>query len=462
MTRLIAIEINDAGLVVAAPDGVLAVEPGYAVLEDREIVTGAPAYAQSRVKPRQASNRHWAELSAEPGSAAIAGVRSSAELAYAQLAKIWSEFADRADAVLLVVPSSYKSEQLGLLLGLARECGMPVRAMVDAAAAASVRPYPARQLVYVDAGLHGVTATPVEQGDEATALQPMSLESAGLASLMDAFARRIAELFVLATRFDPFHEASTEQLLYDGLSEWLGQLREEPTTALSIPYAGEAFEVELERAQLLGAAQGFYKALLQLVAQTRSGRTGLAVQLSDRLARLPGIMDALSRLDDCVIVGLDAGHAAAAALEAAHAFDLGAEQVKLLRHMPWREAPAEEVAPVAAAAPVAAPLPDAPTHLVYRGIAYPVNGEGVVIGRSKVDERRAILLEDDSRGVSRSHCEVSLVDGELKLRDLSRHGTFVNERRVDGEEVLRPADVIRIGSPGVELVAVIVEGGDGT
>lgn len=461
MTRLIAIEINDAGLVVAGADGVLAVEPGYAVVEGAEIITGSPAYAQSRVKPRQASNRHWAELSAEPGSASIAGVRSSAELAYAQLAQIWSEFADRADAALLVVPSAYSGDQLGLLLGLARECGMPVRAMVDAAAAASVRPYPERQLVYVDAGLHGVTATPLEQGEEATALPPVSLESAGLAALMDAFARRIADLFVLATRFDPFHEASTEQLLYDGLSGWLAQLRDDTSTALSIPYGGEKFEVELERDQLLGAAQGFYKALLQLVAQTRSGRTGLAVQLSDRLARLPGIMDALGRLDDCVIVGLESGHAPAAALAAPDVFDLSAEQVKLLRHMPWRDAPAEEPAPAAEASSGPAPTPDAPTHIVYRGVAYPVNGEGVVIGRSKIDHRRAIVLEDN-RGVSRSHCELCFVDGELRLRDMSRHGTFVNERRVDGEEVLRPADVIRVGSPGVELVAVIVESADGT
>ena len=44
------------------------------------------------------------------------------------------------------------------------------------------------------------------------------------------------------------------------------------------------------------------------------------------------------------------------------------------------------------------------------------------------------------------------------LRDLSRYGTFVNEKRVAGETALSRADIIRIGSPGAELHVVDVEG----
>jgi len=48
-------------------------------------------------------------------------------------------------------------------------------------------------------------------------------------------------------------------------------------------------------------------------------------------------------------------------------------------------------------------------------------------------------------------------DGELKLIDLSRYGTFVNERKVASETTLQRADVIRIGSPGAELHVVSME-----
>jgi pSer/pThr/pTyr-binding forkhead associated (FHA) protein len=71
------------------------------------------------------------------------------------------------------------------------------------------------------------------------------------------------------------------------------------------------------------------------------------------------------------------------------------------------------------------------------------------------------VLNGEHAGVSRAHCELVRRDGELKLTDLSQHGTFVNEKRVAGDLTIRPADVIRIGSPGEELQAIVMEGSDG-
>jgi pSer/pThr/pTyr-binding forkhead associated (FHA) protein len=71
------------------------------------------------------------------------------------------------------------------------------------------------------------------------------------------------------------------------------------------------------------------------------------------------------------------------------------------------------------------------------------------------------VVDDQRGGVSRSHCELAMRNGELVLRDLSSYGTFVNERRVSGEEILHLADVIRIGSPGAELQLIRVEQADG-
>ena len=98
-----------------------------------------------------------------------------------------------------------------------------------------------------------------------------------------------------------------------------------------------------------------------------------------------------------------------------------------------------------------------PTHVVYCGFAYRVGAEGLVIGREADAKRRTVVLTGTSC-VSRQHCEVALRDGELKLRDLSSYGTFVNEKKVAGETTLKRADVIRIGSPGAELHVVDVEG----
>lgn len=464
MARRLAIEINDAGLVVADDTGLVLTEPGYAVVDGGEILTGAEAFATARLKPRDTSHTHWSKLSIEPGSAAVPGRRSTAELALAQLQAIWSKVGAGADHVVFVVPGTFEGEALGILLGLAEECGMPAGAIVDTAAAASSTPWPGRQLVYLDADLLCAYVTPLAQGDRVTAEPPEKLESMGLAALMDSFARRMGELFVLATRFDPFHKAETEQRVYDGLAGVLAELDRSGTASFALARGDESFEIEVEASQVLGAAQGFYRALRQLVAQNRRGPAGLVVQLSHRLAMLPGLAAELKRLDAATIVELEPGHAAVSVLECADALGLEKASVTLFRHLPWRrEAETESEAPAIAHAPTAIGDADLrPTHVVYQGIAYPVNGEGVVVGRSKLDHRRAIVVEARTQGVSRAHCEISVVDGELRLRDLSSYGTFVNDRRIEGNEVLKAADVIRVGSPGAELMVVRVEEADGT
>jgi len=464
MKRL-AIEINDAGLVVANEDAVIWSEPGFAVVDRDRIITGTEAFALARLKPRDTSSLHWANLSIEPGSATVRGNRSTAELAYAQLENLWQAVGTGIDQVVILVPSTMDGEALGVLLGLAEECGIPAGAIVDVACAASVRPWPEQQLVYVDADLHGVFVTPLEQTNEVTALPPTILESMGLAGLMDAFARRIAELFVLSTRFDPFHHAKTEQQLYDGLADALGAIDRNGKAQFVIVDGDERFEIEIDRGELLGAVQGFYRAVRQLIAQSRKAQSGLVVGLSDRLVRLPGLRDELSRLDAATIVDLAPGHAARAVLAGADSLALDDEPVKLFRHLALRGTPAkppDETTIQEPTPPAAIDEHPRPTHVVYQGIAYPVNGEGVVIGRSKLDHRRAILVESRAEGVSRAHCELAVIDGELRLRDLSSFGTFVNERRIDGEEVLRAADIIRVGSPGAELTVVRLEEGDAT
>lgn len=457
----LAIEINDAGLTVADRSGVLAVEPGYALVEGRRIVTGSEALRQARLKPRYVTNRYWSGLSAEPGSAGVEIAQSAAELGFAQLNELWQRFGAGVESVVLVVPGQYRSEQLGLLLGLAQECGMPVRAFVDAAAAASTRPYPGHQLVYVDAGLHRVSATALAQGAEVTVGAEQSLAQSGLAAFKDLLARRIAELFVLGTRFDPFHQAETEQLLYDRLEGVLAGLDAADAAQLALPFGGEEFRIKVDREQLLGVASGFYRALVHLIAQHRAAGESMVVQLSARLSELPGLKAELARLDDAYIEPLPFGRAAQAALAVEVGLD-GETDVKLWKHLPWRgEEVRVDVARRAEATAARATEEEAPTHVVYRGVVHPVGTEGLLIGRETENGRRVLIVEGQVSGVSRVHCELAMRDGELKLLDLSRYGTFVNEKRVSGEAVLRRADVIRIGSPGAEFQVVSMEGARG-
>lgn len=464
---VIAIDINDAGIVVADRSGVLSTEPGYAYVENREVRTGSEAYARSRLHPRSSSNRYWDALSLEPEGAGIEGVGTMAELAFAQLSALWSRFGADAREAVLLVPAHYGRDQLGILLGLAQECGMPVRTMVGSAVAAAVAPYPGCQLVHLDAGLHRVTATPLEQADDVAALSAESLGSAGIASIMDSLAKRVAELFVLETRFDPFHSAASEQQVFDRLPGLLAELegRAEPVS-LQLKHGDQEVAVEIEPAQLVGVLAGFHRAVVQLVAQCREPGADLVVLLSERLAVIPGIVGELERLDDSRVVTLGAGAAAQGALRRADALGGGGGAVRLLKRLPWCDEAAAVASPRAPQRSQAPPggtrvLGTPPSHIVYRGTAYAVDARGLLIGREASPDRRTIVLNGGQSGVSRTHCELVRRDGELKLVDNSRYGTFVNEKRVSGEVALQPADVIRIGTPGEQLQVIRMEAADG-
>ena len=456
----VAIEINDSGLAVANESGVLAIEPGFARIEGGRIVTGEQARARARLQPRQTSSRFWSTLSMDPGSAGSDIANSAAELAFAQLESLWQRFGSGATDVVLVVPGGYRTEQLGLLLGLAQECGMPVRALVDAAAAASVRPYPKRQLMYLDASLYRVSLSLLEQNGEAQVRAEHALAQ-GLAGIADVFARRIGEQFVRATRLDPFAHAETEQALFDGLTQWLEALQRDERVEIALKYRNEEFRITAERDPVLGVAKAAYRAILQLIAQHREPGKRLVVQLSDRVAMLPGFIGELSRLDDSQLERFGVAHAARSVLRVP-SIAVAQGDVKLLKRVPWRDAPSDDGGESERRASEPAPVlarTKPPTHVVHGGLAYRVGAAGLAIGSEADPQRRTVVLSGSS-GVSRLHCEVVLRDGELKLRDLSRFGTFVNEKRVAGETTLSRADVIRIGSPGAELHVVDVEGAE--
>ena len=455
----LAIEINDAELVIADQTGVHGKEPGYAALISGSIVTGMDAYSQARLNPRQTSNRFWDDLSMDSGSAGVDSVDSSAELAFAQLSSIWKRFGGSGMDAVLVVPGHYTREQLGLLLGLAQECKMPVRALVNAGVAASTQNYADHQLVYLDASLHRVSAAIIEQNDDACEKHEQGLSGVGLASLFDLWATRVAEIFVLQTRFDPFHRAETEQLVYDLLPGWLTKLQEEGESELSLSHDGKEHCVEVKREQLLGVVGGFCKALVQLSSKLRKPEVGMVVQLSHRLQQLPGITNEFQNLNNTHVVPMDIGAAALGMLKGLDGIVQDGDQVKLLKRLPWR---GEVVQLNSQQTNKTATLNkdneenslSQPTHLVYRGVAYEVDGDSLYIGREAVEDCYSLILDKGQKGASQSHCEIIRKKGGLSLIDLSQSGTYVNEKKVSGEIDLYPADVIRIGSPGEELQVI--------
>ena len=78
---------------------------------------------------------------------------------------------------------------------------------------------------------------------------------------------------------------------------------------------------------------------------------------------------------------------------------------------------------------------------------FPLTKDRIVIGRTSTCDLRLALSS-----VSREHCEVQIVGGSVKVRDLdSSNGTFINSKRVP-EAVVTAGDQIGVGPVVFTLV----------
>src|SRR5262245_19023603 len=209
----IGIEIADTALVVVRDGELLAASPGIALAEPGAPLVGEQAAAAARLKPTHATDRFWSDLSTESWVPNTEPPVSHADLACAHLGAVWRAVARDGDTAVLAVPGSMRLHQVGLLLGIARRIGMPVAGVVDAAVAACAGLAARETVLHLDLQVHQAVLTELAG---ATVLRRRHVEiapRAGQKVMQAAWASLVAEALVRRTRFDPLHNAATEQQL---------------------------------------------------------------------------------------------------------------------------------------------------------------------------------------------------------------------------------------------------------
>jgi len=453
---LLAAHINDAGISVLDSDTVLYREPGFALLDDDRLTTGSEAFAKARVKPRRIQHGYWSNLQTEPLADRRFQHLSAADLVSRQLEQIWKRVAGKGDRIVVAVPAYMRTENLGLLLGIAAELKVPLVAMVDAAVAASRREYKGAVPVHVDLSLHSTVLTRIAQSGQAQVDRSAVVEDSGIISLYDAWIALIAEAFVQQSRFDPLHTAETEQMLQDGLPDWLSAAAAGKNVALKIEYRGITHQAELDSLELLAAAAPIYHGIVSsLRALYRADETP-ALQLSDRAARLPGFADILAARVGGEIFLQEPGATARGLLSRCRDMRSGDRAASLIRQLPWDQAPVEIIQAETSG------HGGQPTHLLFDNTAYVIDASPLIFGSQQAEGERSIDLLQDMPGVSRRHCSLQQKSGQCIVRDHSRYGTFLNGHRIDGSAVLQVGDLIRLGTPGYELKVITLEGDGGS
>ncbi len=464
----VAVELNDAGLVVArAGDAGIEVStpsPGCALLSDGRVLVGAPAAARARITPLYAQTRYWHQLSLERLPWTSGAVHTQADLAYAQLADLLATPSGTADGDLLfAVPPGYSREQLGLLVGIGNETGRTVRGLVDLAVAACAAYATAPHVLHLDVQLHQSVVSALEGSRAEGTLRRSRYEilpGGGGQSLQQLLAETVATHFVRRTRFDPLHEAATEQALFDALPRWLAGLSDAEEIEAGLESGGRSFTVPLARAALLEVLEPRLADLHRLVQAARPA--GLAVELcvSATAAAVPGLLDRLATLRDCRIVVLPAGAAARGALEFSAAIVRAPDAVVLVHRLPVG-VPVQAAAEVPTT-PEALPIELTPTHVLHAGNAHALTARPLVLGTSIDPQDRGLDLPAGTPGVSRRHCTLVRREATVQVEDHSTYGTFVNDERVTGRLALKVGDRLRLGAPGVTLELIRVLPDDGT
>ncbi|MXY89003.1 MAG: hypothetical protein F4234_00245 [Gammaproteobacteria bacterium] len=443
---LIVIELNDVSLQVGDAAGVAAAGPGFALLEGREVTLGAAAEQQHRIYPTSSYDKFWHELNMEPLH--VRGrIRHHADLAYSQLLELARE-AEIEDEVLLAVPGHYNNQQLGLLLGLASQCPFRVGGMVDSAlAAASLtdKHTSGEHIVHAGLHLHQVLLTRLIRKDGELAVDNVvPVPQLGRQQLLDVLMRIANDAFIRQCRFNPQHEAASEQELYSMLAAWIGEKGDEQGNLVMELKAGAiTHTAKLPRDQLLAGLQKSYDKLLRSL-RPLTELPGAGILLDHRLALLPGAVAALGEAGPLQVARPEA---VTEACLRHHELIAGGEGVHRIRALPDLDSPGEGAESRAGR--------NAPTHVLFRNRAMPVADLPLV---NNLNGSGGNALEFDLPGPSttlgrilRKQSAVMLDCGDIEFR--------LNDVPVKGRQPLKLGDRIRFPELADELLMIEVNDG---
>ncbi|GAA6167274.1 hypothetical protein [Sessilibacter corallicola] len=278
------LELNDHQLCLNSADGYQC-QPGYAIFDDKGVMTGEPAKAQYRLRPLNASNQFWDQVSVDPIRSNTPHVTHNADLVYQQLKSLLSSV--QCETLIIAAPGSFSDRQLALILGICQSLSVRVASVVDSALLQSVN-FPDGSYFHLDFLLHQAVITHIDI-QQRTALKQKTLlvPGCGMAQWEDIWARAIADEFIRQTRYNPLHNADNEQELYLQLNAWMQGLESGES---EIDLAGQSIKLSLN--YLLEASQSLFKTLDQHLASiVDSSGTLVLSPVASEITKMSGNYD---------------------------------------------------------------------------------------------------------------------------------------------------------------------------
>ncbi len=390
---LLAIELNDAGVRAArsGEDGLLALDgqctssPGFARMHNETLVTGAAAARQACLAPRAVHNRFWDLLDTEPMDPADRRSPNRAEAACVHLQRLFEAVRRPGEECVMAVPPFYAPEQLGILAGIIRELKLPLKTLVAAPVAAAGGSAVAGTVLLVDLTLHRGVLSVIESGQRVRLVRTRVCADVGVEAFRRQWVKAIGGEFVRRTRFDPLHDAVTEQQLHDGLAEVLDALGPDGSHSLQLAAGSLVHRVAVTEQLLAQSGHSLMFSLCSDVTAVAAACRPAAIVLAYEAARVPGLERLLQQQVAIPVHCLEAGAAAVGLLRAwPDAFD-----------EPETEGIAYHTSRYAAAAPGDGPpgsaVPPRPTHVLLGSRAHRLSQAPLFIAHDGETGRLAVV-----------------------------------------------------------------------
>jgi FHA domain len=445
-----AIELDDRAVSFARDGQVLSTAPSAVWDGSTGDLAGTNAWNALRRHPTATSTRHLRSLLGQP----VATDRSIALVAAEWVRRLAAQAPRSGESVWIVAPAHASRHGLGAMLAIARNLSLPVDGFVDAAVASVSALGLERDAIVLEIGMHHIAATYVDRdGAQVRRRRTALTERGGLMAFYQGWLELVSTTMVRRTRFDPLHDAATEQQLFDSLATWACEAAVEGSVSAALAHGAERFEVTLTRDQFAQVGQPRHREIARLLHELRPAGAPLALVVPSRVAHLPGLRDELEQFADCELVGIPDGFAAAVTSRLDLPERASDDPVRLLRRLPSQSGGSGGISRDMLGSQRRRSA--SPSHLLLNGQVYALAGEPLGIGRAPAASR-TITLPDCLAGVSRRHCTLAPEGGELVLLDHSSFGTFMNGERVSERVRVHAGDRVRLGDPGVELAFIAV------
>lgn len=295
------LELNDSGVRLISRSAEVFSSPGFAQDDGSSLILGAEAEQLCKLNPTSSYDKFWYQLSLEPLANSTVRIRHNADIAYAHLqqlaAYVGEELEEEPDTVI-AVPANFNRDQLAVLLGLLKATPFEAAALIDTALLSSIQNVQGRnRVVHADIQLHQVVLSSLQREDDELRLESVvQIPGVGLQNFYDQIMQLAKELFVQQCRFNPQHNAESEQQLYNAIPQWLSQEMEDSTLTLELSTGDSVHIAKLPRSAMLNHLQAFYRKIVEQI-QHLAPESPVTILISQKLADLPEFLSCLSSIE---------------------------------------------------------------------------------------------------------------------------------------------------------------------